>query len=238
VINHLVSYSFKKGNIPWNKGIKKQTNSGRTHFKKGMETSMAMRKKRSLITKARWESGQFKGITGTKQSATTRAKISNALRGENAPGWKGGLPACKTCNKRLSVRKKTGYCFNCYVNYARETGIYYEMAQNSMKKRGISKLEKKVLSIMENNNLPYKYVGDGNFSINKKVPDFINTNGQKIAVEVYYEGHKEHFRGGVKAWQKERENIFKEYGWQIVFIPEYKATEEYIVSTLKGGYLH
>jgi len=37
---------FKKGHIPWNKGLKIQTNTGRTHFKKGQVPLIAMRNSR------------------------------------------------------------------------------------------------------------------------------------------------------------------------------------------------
>ncbi len=40
------------------------------------------------------------------------------------------------------------------------------------------------INICQKYNLPYKYVGDGTFWIESKNPDFINTNGEKIIIEI------------------------------------------------------
>ena len=72
----------------------------------------------------------------------------------------------------------------------------------------------------ENNNLPYKYVGDGSFMIENKNPDFINTNGGKIAVEVYADIFKKFSFGDIGNWKKKREEVFAKYGWRIVFFNE------------------
>lgn len=35
-----LTHRWKRGHIPWNKGIKKRTNTGRTHFKKGHKINL------------------------------------------------------------------------------------------------------------------------------------------------------------------------------------------------------
>jgi G:T-mismatch repair DNA endonuclease (very short patch repair protein) len=48
-----------------------------------------------------------------------------------------------------------------------------------------TKPERQLVKIIEEHNLPYKYVGDGSFIIEGFNPDFINTNGEKHIIEVF-----------------------------------------------------
>jgi len=48
-----------------------------------------------------------------------------------------------------------------------------------------TKLEQRVIQIIEEYNLPFKYVGNGKVWIAGKCPDFINTNGRKQFIEVF-----------------------------------------------------
>jgi|SRR3990167_1529670 len=87
--------------------------------------------------------------------------------------------------------------------------------------------------IVKKFDLPYKFVGNGNFFIEKKNPDFINCNGKKIAVEVFYKKHKELFQGSINTWKQERQKIFSNYGWKIVFLDETQVNEDFTLKTLK-----
>jgi transposase len=97
-------------------------------------------------------------------------------------------------------------------------------------------LERKLMEIIEKYNLPYIYTGDGSFRIGKLNPDFVNNNGEKIAVDVfgdYWHGRRENV-----PWH-ERENvrrlIMKRYGWDLRVIWEHELNnlpEEEIVRRL------
>lgn len=227
-----LSYSgVKKGNIPWNKGLKTGL-VPKSAFKNGHKFTEAELRKKSESMKGK------QNALGLKHSLETRRKISEAHKGSKSYQWKGGLPDCLDCGKKVSTRKGEGRCIKCYIRFAKETGIYRQLAINSMKKRGMSKLEGRVLSIIKKNKLPFKYVGDGAFRIGHKIPDFIGTKGKKIAVEVYYEDHKEKFRGGLQRWKEERERLFKELGWDILFIPQYMTDEIAVLNLLRGGTQH
>lgn len=65
----------------------------------------------------------------------------------------------------------------------------------------------------------YKYVGDGNVVLGKKIPDFININGQKKIIELFGD-----------YWHKndnpqDRINHFKKYGWDCLVIWERELKE-------------
>mgnify|MGYP001605447479 CR=1 FL=1 len=101
-----------------------------------------------------------------------------------------------------------------------------ETIRKSLRHRNMSSLEIKVNDVIVKNDLPYRFVGNGKFFIERKNPDFININGEKKAVEVYSRRHKEEFRGGLERWKEERLNIFKKYGWTILFIEDWQTNKE------------
>lgn len=102
-----------------------------------------------------------------------------------------------------------------------------EEVRKCLRRRLMSKLEIRVDRVIKKYLLPYKFVGNGEFLIENKNPDFVNTNGEKIAIEVYARKHKELFRdGGVEAWRKDREELFGRYGWKIVFLEEWQTNNE------------
>ena len=103
-------------------------------------------------------------------------------------------------------------------------------------RRNMSSLEVRVNNLINKNNLPYKFVGNGKFFIERKNPDFINVNGEKIAIEVFWKKHKEQFNNkNFEEWEKEREKIFKKYGWKIIFIEGSNITNNEIIEIIKKG---
>jgi len=87
---------------------------------------------------------------------------------------------------------------------------------NSMK--CLYSLEKKFLEIVKKYNLPYKYVGNGDFLLGFKNPDFININGEKICIEVYYPYFKIRDYKSCKNYEESRTNHFKKYAWKTIFL--------------------
>jgi len=100
-------------------------------------------------------------------------------------------------------------------------------------KQGKSSLEIKFENLVNKLNLPYKFVGNGECFIARKCPDFINSNGEKIAVEVYYRKHKELFRNGLDEWKAERIRLLNQEGWEVIFFDETQVKEDIILATLK-----
>ena len=97
----------------------------------------------------------------------------------------------------------------------------------------MSELEIKVQSVITKYKLPYKFVGNGEFFIERKNPDFININGEKKAIEVYCRAHKENLRGlNILQWRRARSDLFAKYGWSIIFIEDWQTNSEQTIISL------
>jgi len=48
-----------------------------------------------------------------------------------------------------------------------------------------TELEKKLITLIKENSLPFRYVGNGEIWIGGKCPDFFNTNGSKQLIELF-----------------------------------------------------
>lgn len=107
-----------------------------------------------------------------------------------------------------------------------------EHIRKLLTRRTPTSLEIRFQSIIEKNGLPYKFVGDGSFMIGPKNPDFININGEKIAIEVYARYYKLRHAETVQEWKENRQKIFGEYGWKVIFFDETQVKETNILKQL------
>ena len=73
-------------------------------------------------------------------------------------------------------------------------------------------------------------------NINKLCPDFISFDG-KVAIEVFYKGHKEKFRGGFNCWKQNREEIFNRNGIDIMFFDEKQLNDNMVLNKLNENEL-
>lgn len=98
-----------------------------------------------------------------------------------------------------------------------------------------NKAEGKIESIL-NNLYPnkWKFVGDGQFSIGRKIPDFVNINGKKLIIDLFgtYWHRKEE--------EEKRINCFKDFGYKtlILWDNELKIEENVknkIIDFVEGG---
>jgi very-short-patch-repair endonuclease len=132
--------------------------------------------------------------------------------------------------KDPEIAKKIGLANSISLKGCKHTE---EHIKNSLRRREKSSLEQKFENICQEYSLPYKFVGNGAFFIERKNPDFINCNGEKIAVEVYYRRHKQQFKVNIETWKQERQEIFSRYGWKVIFFDETQVNEKEILKTLK-----
>lgn len=73
--------------------------------------------------------------------------------------------------------------------------------------------EQRLLDLLEEFHLPYKYVGDGKFYIGSKNPDFVRTSGRKVIEFFGRYWHEEED-------ESRRKKIFQELGWDTCVIWE------------------
>jgi len=199
-------------------------------FKKG-DTSPMKGRKHSILSKLKmsesrkgvipWNKGrtglQLSWNKGKKTSPKVIEKmriahlgIPNQMKGEKFPKAMG-----KKISKALTGRKLTK-----------------KHIRNCLKRNPKSSLEIKFEQIIQKHNLPYKFVGNGEVLIGRKCPDFVNINGEKIAIEVFYRKHKEQFRGGLGDWMQERWKLFNSYGFELIFFDETQVNESEILRRL------
>lgn len=196
-------------------------------------------------------------IKSFQRSPSAKAKFCSKIcyyqdmkqrRGEITSHWKGGISdnnKCVDCQKQISYASKR--CKKCAVKLMPHMYIKNrpwlrtpEAIKKALKRRLPSSLEAKFQNIIDKYNLPYKFVGNGEFLIERKNPDFININGEKKAVEVYARRHKEKLRNvSIEEWKKKRQELFAKYGWEIFFFNEVELNDEKnVLTVLEGGDCH
>lgn len=106
--------------------------------------------------------------------------------------------------------------------------------KRSLTRRIPSSLEEKFISIIERHNLPYKYTGDGSFILDNCNPDFINTNNEKIAIEVYSRYYKKRNGRNILRWKHVRRQKFSKFGWRIIFFDEIQLEEKNVLAVLEN----
>lgn len=105
-----------------------------------------------------------------------------------------------------------------------------------LKSRHPTDLEAQLIALIKKHDLPYKYTGDGSFRIGRLNPDFVNVNGDKIAIEVFG-GHWHQTREPLRSEEGRRE-ILKQYGWKLIVIwgDELRSLpEEAILKRISSG---
>lgn len=108
-----------------------------------------------------------------------------------------------------------------------------EHIKKCLRRRGKSSLEIKVDALITKCGLPFRFVGDGQFFIERKNPDFIHAGGKKIAFEVFYSKHKEKFAGGLNSWMTARQEVFRRNGWELHFFNETQCNADSLVKELE-----
>ena len=87
-----------------------------------------------------------------------------------------------------------------------------------------NKKETILINLFKQNELPYKYVGDGELIIGNKCPDFVNCNGQKKIIElfgdVFHNPKKSFFDIDWKRTDVGTKAIYSQYGFKTLIIWE------------------
>jgi len=77
----------------------------------------------------------------------------------------------------------------------------------------------------------WKYVGDGEFWLGRRNPDFMNINGEKKLIEVF----GDYWHKGEDG--KERKRYFAQYGFKTLIIWEHECYKgkDYLLKKVEGG---
>lgn len=84
-----------------------------------------------------------------------------------------------------------------------------------------TKLEAKFISLFNEKNIPFTYCGNGKLIIDGRCPDFYESNGQKLCLEVANEVSKKIFNHVTPSqYEQQRINHFGKYGWKCLVLWE------------------
>lgn len=191
----------KKGCVPWNKGLK------------GCYTDELRRK----MSEAR--RGKKNPNYGKHRTEETRRKISDANRGENHPLY--GKHITDEHRRIISEANKGKHL--TYETRRKISEAHIRALEEGCYNMKPTTPEAKFTKICEKYNLSFNYTGDGKFWIENVNPDFVESNGRKIAVEIY--GDYWHNRPEIKLRDKRREETLRKYGWRLIVIWEHELKE-------------
>ena len=172
-------------------------------------------------------------------SEETRKKLSEALKGRKS--WNKGIPCSEETKKKLSEINRKYRHTELAKRIISETSKMHWQDKSFREKvitatlKGLIKrptsLEKQMIDIIHKYNLPYKYTGDGSFLIGDRKwnPDFVNTNGEKVCIEVANTLVIHHKEG----YEQRRKEYFAKYGWECIVFSTNKLNEDKVLEKLR-----
>ncbi|MBE3128585.1 MAG: hypothetical protein IMZ60_02780 [Actinobacteria bacterium] len=206
-------------------------------FIKGHEVKNEWREITSIKNKGRnsWNKGLTKEVDNrVKDSSIKNSETKKKMAKENKISGlfkKKGLDFVKD-KERENTQYKNG-CKRPDISGDNNPMKRKEVLIKNLGKRGMSSLEIKYNNLFNELGLDLKFVGNGNFFVGNKCPDFINEK-KKIAVEVFYKKHKEYFKGSCDKWIIERTKYFNSFGWNIIFLDETESNKNKIMEKINN----
>ena len=211
-------------------------------YRQGLITPWNKGKKRPPFSEE-WRNNLSKSLKGHKSSK----KVVNAVifrNKNNNPMWNPEIvkKAVKSRNykeiasKTTQTKIKNGtflkYSQRMKVNNPMKDPLinakvnknpeYMRRRINALIKKPNNK-EKILIDLINKNNLPYKYVGDGNLIIGSRNPDFMHNEGNKL-IEFFGDyWHTKKVRC-YEETEKGRKEFFKKYGFNTLVIWENELT--------------
>lgn len=186
---------IRMGKSPWNKKIKIQKIC--SNCKKLFWTLPKKKKERRYCSKVCYTNSQI----GSRRISKKSEKI------------------CKTCKEIFSVYpyRKNNALFCSSLCFHTKRRWLLKNDPNFLKQMGTkleipNKGEKFLELIIKKENLPYKFVGNGEFILAGKNPDFLNINGQKKIIELA----GEHWH--TPEQMGKRKELFESYGYKTLII--------------------
>jgi len=184
--------------------IRRQAKTMKQRFASGRNTHWTKTKPKEEVEEI------FKKVSkGVSRTLTGRTKETHEGIRQQAEKMRGRKLKPDHINKISEAHKKL-----CKDSEYRE-----RLLKNTLKgllKRPTS-FEQRIIDLIKKHNLSYKYVGDGEVIIGGKNPDFIETNGKKILIEVYCSYIKERF-DKLDNYEQDRYDFFREFGFKTIFL--------------------
>jgi len=198
----------------------------------GKKRHTETKRKLSLAVKKLWQNPEYakrmseahKGKTVSKETREklrlvnlkTGNKPPHPRKGEKNIRWKGGKQplVCSYCGKTFKAYRSQRKCEAIFCSMS-----CYKASPEALKKvisRNQSRpnKEEKQFDELLQSNFPneWEYVGNGDFILAGKNPDFININGKKGLIELFGEYWHD------KSEEKERKKIFAKHGYRTLIV--------------------
>lgn len=154
-------------------------------------------------------------MIGKCHTIETKRKIGDAQRGRKGIPW--NITRIMEYSKMLKKRWANPDYKEEHLRVMREAA-----------KVKPTKLELEFDTLCKEHQIPFMYVGDGRFFIHGFNPDFIHSEGQQIALELFGDyWHNPEKRKNIPSSMLEpnRKAIFKKYGWRLIVIWEHELKE-------------
>jgi len=231
-------------------------NFGMRNKHHSIETKKIFKEKKSpnLTTKGRtFPSDKYPnyGWRGRKMPSYVGKKISEKIKGVRNPGvslFQRGRPKSIETRKKLSI-SRTGFK-DTKETRRKKSDAQKKLWQNKEFReqriaatiRGLRKrptnLETETSILWKKYSIPLKYnATEAEIIIGGKIPDYVESNGRKICVEVSNKLNKKYmYNINPEDYEQERVTHFAKYGWKCLVIWEDELKdEEKLVQKIKGG---
>lgn len=195
----------------------------------GKPVSMERRKKTADSVRRAWDQGRCKpmpkGSIGHPHTIESRKKI--------------GLAQTKFFAEHPERRRQVS---NAMKEKWCDPDIRDKLILGSISARvdKPNKLESRVIKIMEEYHLPYRYCGDGSVIVGFLKPDFVNIDGQKKLIEVFGNAYHDPKKAIVKirphSLENNRKKIFHNYGFDTLVLWEddiKKSSDETVAERIR-----
>lgn len=198
----------KIGKPTWNKGLTKESDKRIvTNAKKSSETLKKLYKEGKLVP---WNKGK-KGVMPIPWAKGLNKKKSEKIR----------IMATKVSEKNKGKHYSPQTEFQKGYKWSKE--LEERRIRNMLKglfKRPTS-LEQKFIAFFNENNLPFTYCGNGSLLIGYKNPDFVESNGRKLCIEVANKAIRRIFdKLNQEEYEEKRIEHFAKYGWKCLVLWE------------------
>ncbi len=161
-------------------------------------------------------------LKGIKKRKTCEEWLnSKRFAGKKHTGKTKLLMSINNCNNRQEIKAlKKELAKKQWKN----SEIKEKMIEGVLKSRfkRPTKLEQKFIELFKKYNLPFNYCGDGSLIIGFKNPDFVESDGEKICLEVGNKSEKNIFskQKSWKIYERDRIKHFAKYGWKCIVLWE------------------